>query len=241
MRRHRRSLHPIARRPADHPVQPHQAVADRRLHQRPALAAGEVDRHLAVERVAEEPLVAGRQRGEPRVAQIERAAVGVLLIERQNPRRQAGVAFIGQFDRCERMLPVERGLIEIDAACRQFAVEERQDEALPGGDADLVGRGEGDLGGFLDRRGGFDLGGRRGRRSGRGHRHIDAAGRAALHLQHLVAARACLGLGGGGNGANRAGIRWRQDMAARFDRHQGPRHVIALVKRLAKRHRVAGE
>src|SRR5216684_1576189 len=88
-------------------------VADRRLDDGAALAVREVDRHLAVDRIAEEALVAGRQRGEPGVAEIKRAAPGIKLVKRQHPRREAGVAFVGQFDGRERVLPVALRLIEV--------------------------------------------------------------------------------------------------------------------------------
>jgi hypothetical protein len=128
-------LHPIGGGLAQH-GRSAGAVGDRRLHDGRCSAVLR-STSTFIDGVAQQTLIADRKRREARISQVQRAALGILLIKRQHARRQTGIAVIGQFDRGQRVSRGGRSLVEIDAARRQFAVEDRYEQALAGRDADL--------------------------------------------------------------------------------------------------------
>ncbi len=137
---------------------------------------------------------------------------------------------------------IGRGLEQIDPVRRQFAVDQRDDEALPGGNADLGGKSEGDLRCLVLGSRGLDRGGRNRWRGSRGRRRCGQSGQLLPHGR-------LGGRSGGGRrvlrsrliGGQRTGVRRRQHAIAGFDRDDGPRHVVALVERLAEGHGAARE
>ena len=126
------------------------------------LLAAAVDGDFGVDSVAQHPLFAGREGGQPRITEIGRTTRRGLLVKRQYARRQPGFAVIRKSDCCQGMMLIGRRLIEVDALRWQLAIEDRQHEALPRRHGDLVGQGEDGLGHAFCRLSSLDL--RRGAR-----------------------------------------------------------------------------
>ncbi len=78
-RRRRGRAHLIGRGATLQPCEMHDALGDSRLDDRLLEIGRLIDRDLGVDRVAEEPLVAGRERGETGVAEIGAPRVALLI------------------------------------------------------------------------------------------------------------------------------------------------------------------
>jgi len=77
-----------------------------------------IDGHLGIDGITQHSFFAGREGGKPSIAEIGRTVCSGLLVQRQNARRQPCFAVIGESDCRERMMLIDRGLIEINARRR---------------------------------------------------------------------------------------------------------------------------
>ena len=200
--------------------------------------------------VAQQALVADRQAGQTRIADIGRLpGGGAALVDGENARRQAGSAVVAQLDGGQRVARMCLGLVERQAADRQLAIDDRHRKGAAGPDVDRLRKLERNLGeGFRRRR---DVGGachlarRHGRRRWRGgsdaaigfatsarwHGRRRRDGAAGFLLPFLRQGREVSG--------HAALVGPRQDAADDLDWHVGTVDVIGLVQRLAEGHRAA--
>ena len=84
------------------------SLGDRRSGERSGVRGARLDQRLLVERVAEQPLIARRQVGEPGIADVGDAAIA-LFVGGHDARWQAALAAVGEFDGAQRMASVDDG------------------------------------------------------------------------------------------------------------------------------------